>query len=220
MKKIEKTRYSLLVLCLLAAGGSALCFLREYGVTYLLRGSEPEIIAGIKAADAENDLPMSARGTRELITKCANLSLASPQLAAAPVDRAAFNESCSALAKSILDRNPSSSRTLAAKLVFMDALTTADYAAAQQSAPYEPWPLGTRLLVLERNAPLSTDLLPIAEADIAAAFVSSWGRELLAGIYIRKEPLRPLILKVAETRPPEEQRAFLQMTRKQVRTDG
>ena len=117
--------------------GSALCFLREYGVTYLLRGSEPEIIAGIKAADAENDLPMSARGTRELITKCANLSLASPQLAAAPVDRAAFNESCSALAKSILDRNPSSSRTLAAKLVFMDALTTADYAAAQQSVRAE-----------------------------------------------------------------------------------
>ncbi|MFD1807991.1 hypothetical protein ACFSHQ_06960 [Gemmobacter lanyuensis] len=117
------------------------------------------------------------------------------------MDRAAFNRSCSALAKSILDRNPSSSRTLAAKLVFTDALTTADYAAAQQSAPYEPWPLGTRLLVLERNAPLSADLLPIAEADIAAAFVSSWGRELLAGIYIRKEPLRPLILKVAETRP-------------------
>lgn len=220
MKTIEKTRYALLLLCAAVTVGAAVGFTREYGVTYLLRGEEREVIAGLKAAGAETDLPLSARATRELITKCASLSLASPQLRASAADRAAFDESCAAIAKEILARNPMSPRALAASLVVEPKLTADRYAAAQQAAPFEPWPLGTRLLAAERGLPLSPDVAALVKSDIAAAFVSAWGRQLLAGIYARQESLRTLILEVAETQSAADQRSFLQMTRKQVRTDG
>ncbi|NBO21103.1 MAG: hypothetical protein EBU97_04000, partial [Rhodobacteraceae bacterium] len=126
-----------------------------------------------------------------------------------PRARAGFFASCLRLMDATLARNPASARALAVKLRVMPRPDAASYSRAQAAAPAEPWPLTHRLLSLEAAGPLPDPMASVAARDMAAAFATPWGRDVLAGLYLRDDALRDLILRTAGDRPGAEQAAFL-----------
>jgi hypothetical protein len=84
-----------------------------------------------------------------------------------------------------------------------------------QTAPRTLW-IAVRRLQLARALPEVMQPLVVAQlrADIALMFESFQGRRVLAVFYQSDRDLRPDILWVAETRPDEEQRSFLGLTRR------
>ncbi|MFE3838669.1 hypothetical protein [Pseudogemmobacter sonorensis] len=221
MKRRDKKSHSYITACsiticflvLVAAGAG---FLREYRAAVFLRGSYTETLLDMRQFDPES-APQTARSLRELLMHCAYVI---PRNAALRLNESLQQEvsaRCAAIARAVLARSPASARARAMALIATPQISAGDYRLAQAAAPFEPWPLGTRLLAAERLAATGADLpdaltRAIGE-DAANGLRSIWGRELLAGIWLREESLRDVILAAAETRPPEEQRAFLQILR-------
>lgn len=208
-------RIVLMAIAAVALGFSLIGFAREYRLAVILRDSEADLVDAIRGLDAR-DLPWGARDVRGLVTRCATLQLESALIRVVPRYRAELAQSCRAIAAAVLAESPAHARARAADLVAAGpAMSAADYALAQAAAPFEPWPLGTRLLAVGRafGDALPADLRPLVAADADRAIRAHWGRLILADLYIGHPALRPLLTRVAEGRPPDEQRAFLDATR-------
>lgn len=205
---------------LMAAGAATLvfcvaAFAREYRLAVTLRDSEADLVNALIGLDAQ-DLPWGAHDLRGLVTRCATLQLESDLIRIVPRYRAGVAASCGAIADAVLAASPAHARARAAALVTRgDAMTAEDYRLAQEAAPFEPWPLGTRLLAIGHayDGAVPADLLPLVAADADRAIREPWGRRILADLYIRLPALRPILTGVAEGRPADEQRAFLNATR-------
>lgn len=171
-------------------------------------------------------LTASVRGTTDLMKVCADLLLSNEMVRLSPQLQGDIGDSCGNAAQAVLARSPGFARAHAVDLIAARAtVTPAAYALAEQAAPFEPWPLEIRLLAAERN--LSTDtgalpasLAPLVAADVDRAMQSSWGRRFLAGLYLRQAGIRDWIQKVAENRPVEEQRGFLQAVKSLAGNNG
>lgn len=207
-----------MAISLVALGFSISGFTREYRFAVTLRDSEEDLIAALRAMDAQ-ELPWGAYDLRGLVTTCTTLQLESELIRVVPRYRTEVAQSCQAIAAAVLRASPAHARARAADLVTAGAaMTAADYALAQAAAPFEPWPLGTRLLAVNRafDDAVPADLLPLIAADADRAIREHWGRLILADLYVDHPALRPLLTAVAEGRPADEQRAFLNATRREV----
>lgn len=196
-------------------------FAREYRFAVTLRSSEAELVSAIMAVDAQY-LPWGAHDLRELMTRCAALQLESELIRVVPRYRAEVARSCQAITSAVLADSPTHGRAQATALVTAGpAMTAADYARAQAAAPFEPWPLGTRLQAIGHafDDVVPADLLPLIAADADRAMGEHWGRLILATLYIDHPALRPLLTEVAKGRPASEQRAFLDATRREATND-
>ena len=228
-QKSHKLRNGFRVLAIAAC--AAVCFFavsgfgREYTSAVMLRGQEKDIVLGMRAFDP-HWLSFSVRGLNDLMKNCADLLLENEMVRLSPQLQQEIGDSCGAAAKAVLRRNPGFARALAAGLIAARADVTPEaYAVAEQAAPFEPWPLGIRLLAAERAVPKATGtlpaaLVPLVSSDMGRAMQSDWGRRLLAGLYLRQTGLRSLIQAVAKSRPVEEQRAFLQATQHLAAANG
>lgn len=201
---------------------SIIGFVREYRFAITLRASEEEVIAALRMIDAQ-ELPWGAHDLRGLVTTCSNLQLKSELIRVVPRYRTEVAQSCAEVTATVLRSSPVHARARAAGLVTAGAaMTASDYAQAQAAAPFESWPLSTRLLAVGHafEDAVPADLLPLIAADADRAMRENWGRLILADLYISHPALRPLLTGVAEGRPVEEQRAFLDATRREAADNG
>ena len=183
----------------------------------MLRSFDSDVIESLRGIDSEN-LPVTAGGLSELMTKCADMILANASLRLNRDLAADVSRSCASAADAVIAENPAFARAHAAALVARaDEFDADDYVAAQATAAFEPWPLGTRLLAVERRivlgGTLDADLDQAVRADAARAAQSHWGRQILAGVYLRRPALRDPITAAVETRPDEDKAAFLRAVR-------
>lgn len=200
-------------------------FNQEYSAAILTHDTDEQIVLQMRKFDARW-LASSVRGTNDLMKNCADLLLSNEMVRISPQLQAEIGDSCGAAAKAVLARSPSFARAHAAGLVAARAaVTPAAYALAEEAAPFEPWPLGIRILAAERNVSKDTGALPEALAplvasDVDRALQSNWGRRFIASLYLRQTGLRTWIQTIAQKRPPEEQRDFLQAVKSLAARNG
>lgn len=203
----------LFLLCALGAVFGLAWFyaLREHRVAFALRGADASIIEDLRSNSALADGAWSVTDVRELTRVCMDLLDGDISLNFDPVARAEFAQTCRSMVDAILARNPVSSRALVAKLRLTQPLDTALYDRAAALAPAEPWPLAQRLLSLARAGDaLGPAILPdAAAADVARAFQTDWGQEILVNLYFANDAARALVLRVGQGRPAPEQAKFL-----------
>ena len=217
LKSIDLTNFLWLFLCLGVAFFAVRAFTHEYRSAVMVRSLDAEMIEHLRASTLES-LPVTVGGAGELMEQCAVLLLGNPVLRMNPTLSGEVGESCADAAETIISGNPAFARAYAAKLVAnLRTFTAGDYIHAAATAPFEPWPLGTRLLAVERRVALGGmvegDLADAVGEDIARAAQSDWGRRLLASLYMRRPEMQTLIQSRLETRPEAEQAGFLRVLR-------
>lgn len=206
--------FGALVLCIFSwrgfvreYAGATILYQQDYGMVLVLRRFDPAWLTN------------SVRGLDDLMQKCADALLTNEAVRLSPQLQDEIGTACSQAAGGILVRNPGFSRAHAVGLIAAPGVVSGQaYALAAEAAPFEPWPLRVRLLSAERalvkhSGALSADLMVPVFGDVARAMQSDWGRELVAGLYIRRTGLRALIEAAAKTRSEGEQRDFLRATR-------
>lgn len=206
-----------LVLCIGVMFGAMRAFSHEYRSAIMVRSLDADVIDKLQTIRPES-LPVTVGGAGELMAQCTILLLNNPLLRMDTTLSGAVGSACAMAADAIIAGNPTFARAYAAKLVAqIHDFDADDYRRAMTSAPFEPWPLGTRLLAVERRVSLGGVLdLPLATAigeDIDRAATSDWGRKMLAELYLRRPALQELIQSRVETRPDLEQAAFLRALR-------
>jgi hypothetical protein len=193
--------------------------LREFS-TYLFTAQEPSFKFQTVAIEGQPVLAASVRGQRGIVVGCLE-ALSSRAIAfQAPQDVIRVAARCQQVAQDVLAVSPTLSA--AHMLTAQTSLLQEDFASAVtslqrsgQTAPRTLW-IAVRRLQLARALPEVMQPLVVAQlrADIALMFESFQGRRVLAVFYQSDRDLRPDILWVAETRPDEEQRSFLGLTRR------
>lgn len=206
-------KFSYILIALVALVGTVTTFSHEYRSAVMLRGFNADVIESLRGIDSRN-LPVTVGGLNELMTECADMILANASLRLNRDLSEDVSASCATAADAIIADNPAFARAHTAALVARATTFTADdYRAAQATAPFEPWPLGTRLLAIERRIVLGGAVDAALDAagreDVARAVQSRWGRQVLANLYMRRPAIRTAITEAVETRPDEEQAAFL-----------
>ena len=157
--------------------------------------------------------PATARSARETLSRCARAIRFAPRLKSDPDAARLVQGRCLDLATSILNAAPSNARARTLALLAGPAPRPADLALAQAAAPREPWPLVQRLAALERVNPKDALWRSVAEADIAAALATPWGRSELAQLYVEVPALRPIVEAAAEGASEAAQADFLNQVR-------
>lgn len=225
MKNNDKIRALCAACCAALAVYAAGAFRQEYGFAVLSRDDEDSVVQAMQTYDP-GWLTSSVRGTNDLMKVCADLLLSNDMVRLSTKLQDEIGGSCGTAAKAVLARSPGLARAQAVSLVAARAsVTPAAYALAEEAAPFEPWPLGVRLLAAERTVSEDTGALPealslVVAADVDRAMQSNWGRRFLAALYLRQTGLRPWIQKIAESRPEDEQRDFLKAVQSRAASNG
>lgn len=192
-------------------------FQREYSPTIALQIVPEEVADFLINFDMKNP-PSSARISRDFLTLCTDETTMRQKYLPEDDITHKVSSSCSKLAQVVLQDSPSFARAHVLSLVTsdIDDITTEQYHAARMAAPYEPWPLGQRLLIAEALVLRSDahDFNTEIQADIQAAMHSSWGRQFLAAIWARQPNMRDIITAIAEQIPDADQRHFLTFTKR------
>lgn len=204
---------------LVALLAAALWFLSlEYRWVYALAAGRQITPDALEAQFSLQGLPASQRATRSLVTACATQGLSQGYSPEAGQETAAI---CARIVAGVLAQSPAHGRALATRLVLLgNAITPQAYADAAAAAPWEPWPLGMRIVATTRVRPLPADIEPLLLGDIARAMRSDWGRQMLAELYLRGPGLRPLVLSASDGLSEREKARFLAEIRKRVGEDG
>lgn len=198
---------SCICLCVL----SVVAFGREYASAIHPVGQSVNAASEIQRLD-QGAAPFSVRGLNGLMKRCADLMLGDEAVRLSPALQRDAGAACSAMSAAVLHRNPDFARAHAVGLLAAGiSVLPGAYHLAQVAAPYEPWPLKTRLLAAERAAKADKNLhlVPLVSADIGRLLEMDWGRRFLATLYQRDQGLRSLIGQIAATRTPAEQSSFL-----------
>lgn len=206
-------RIAIILICLCIAVASALAFRQEYAVVYQLRGTTNDQIDTLTLPDHRPAVPASARTLRDLLTNCARLMLQAPRLKAEPTLADLVRAQCAGVAEAALVRAPANARAHALSVLMARPLLPGPLSVAQRTAPYEPWPLVTRLAAIAAADSDDPALEGLAREDVARALESSWGRRELAGLYLDHPDMRPLVQAALSTRPAAEQSDFLRLAR-------
>jgi hypothetical protein len=231
-------RACIVLSCIGVIFGCVVSFRHEFGVVSVLRGTTNDQIDSFTAMSTGTGMStgmstgtdtgsgyrpetaVSARTVRDLLEACVRLTLYAPRLKAEPALAQTVRTRCADLAGQMLEGAPANARAWAVRVLMAPELIASDLGAAQQAAPYEPWPLNTRLEAIRRAGPLAADLQPLVQADFARALQSSWGRGQMATIYAQRTDLRALIQGALDGLPPADQTDFIQRTRRSQTRSG
>jgi hypothetical protein len=211
-------RLSIILFCGTVLFGSASLFVQEYRVVFLLRGTTNDQIAAFANPNYKAAAAVSARTLRDLIIACARLSLSAPALKAQPELAETVRGRCAELADEVLQTSPANARARALAALMSPKLSAPELAVAQSTAPYEPWPLVTRLSAIAAadtaaTEGLAPDIQSLAQTDFARALQSGWGQREVVKIYTQNSALRPLIQGALGGLTPVEQSRFIRLVR-------
>lgn len=217
LKFLNLSNFLWLILCLAVAFFAMRAFSHEYRSAVMVRSVDAEVIASLRSSTLDS-LPVTVGSAGELMEQCTVLLLSNPILRMNPALSGEVGGTCEHAAEMIIAENPTFARAYVAKLVAnLRDFSAQDYMQAAAFAPFEPWPLGTRLLAVERRVGLGSDIsAELAEAvreDMARAAQSAWGREFLAALYLRRPELQDLIQSGLEAHPDIVQAGFLRILR-------
>ena len=218
-------RLAYAIACAMVFGFAVKEFCREYMFVVLTQDSGTQAVLDMRHFDSRW-LVSSLLGTNVLVRTCADLLLSNEMVILSSQLQSEIGASCGAAAQAVLVRSPTLANVRAMGLVAArDAVTPGAYASAEEAAPFEPWPLGIRLLAAERNLSKDTGTLPAALAplvasDVDRALQSVWGRRFVAGLYLRQQGLRGWIQQLVQNRAPNEQHDFLQAVKGLAAKDG
>lgn len=208
----------LLSLSILTGVGAT--FAREHSAAGFARSSDLEMIRVLSQSPAGLKAPLSVRAQREVFEACATL-YSSLFLGIQSVEtREAVGESCSSLADAVLARNPTFSAAHVTKALFA---TDADMAAraivmSWSTAPLDAWDARLRILRgFELQGMAGDDVARVIAADVAFMMQTHAGRTWLAQLYWSDPVIQPALINLVETRPSEEQAAFLSRVRRNAR---
>ncbi|MBC2835108.1 hypothetical protein [Paragemmobacter straminiformis] len=191
-------------------------FIAEYRAVLLTTGTTNDVISALAETGDAWPHPASSRSVRDILSICGRLLLLSPRLKSDPALAEAVSTNCNHIANDFLARSPRNGRAMAVALLTSKRIEADRLAAAQVAAPYEPWPLNVRLQIVSASADLTPEVAALARADIGRAMLSHWGREALATLYITHDRMRPLIAGAADAAAPADQRAFLDLLRRET----
>lgn len=193
--------------------------LRELS-TYLFIAKDPTFQFQAVAIEGQPVLPNSVRGQRGLVIGCLDALSARAITFQAPQDVTRVAARCQDVAKDVLSVTPtlSSAHLLTAHTSALQEDFTGAVAGLQHSVKTAPRTLWIAVRRVRLIRALPNPMQPLVEAelrsDLALMFETFQGRQLLAIYYQRDREVRPIILSVAETRPDDEQRNFLGLTRR------
>ncbi|MCC5961309.1 MAG: hypothetical protein JJU08_18415 [Rhodobacteraceae bacterium] len=200
--------------------GFGATFAREYSAAGFARSSDLEMIRILSEAPARLRAPLSVRAQREVFEACATVqgSLFLGIQSVETRDMVALN--CSALADAALARNPTLSAAHATKALFATDSNVAARAvvASWMTAPYDAWE--ARLRILRGFALQDMEFEEVAQvvaADVAFMMQAHTGRMWLAQFYWSDPAIQPALINLVETRPNDEQAAFLSQVRRHAR---
>jgi len=193
--------------------------LREFS-TYLFTAKDPTFQFQSVAIEGQPALAASVRGQRELVIGCLDALSARGITFQAPQDVTRVAARCESVAKDVLAVTPTLSsahlltaQTSALQEEFAGALAGLQHSA--QTAPRTLWIAARRVRLIWALPDAMQPLLDSElRSDLSLMFETFQGRQLLAVYYQRDRDIRLIILSVAETRPDEEQRSFLGLTRR------
>lgn len=206
-------RALIMLCCVGVLTSSAALFVQEYRVAFLLQGTTNDQIAYLGDANYVPVSAASARTLRDLVSSCAKLTLLAPALKADHALAQIIKGRCADLAADILATSPANARARALALLMDPKFSAADLAIAQKLAPYEPWPLATRLSAIAASANLDAASEALAKTDFARALQSFWGRTEMVKLYSEKPALRPVIQDALTAIAPTEQANFIRLVR-------
>jgi hypothetical protein len=206
-------RALIMLCCIGVLTSSAALFVQEYRATFFLQGTTNDQIAYLAKANYVPVPAASARTIRDLISNCAKLTLLAPALKADPALAQIIEGRCADIAAQIISTSPANARARALALLMAPKFSAADFAIAQKLAPYEPWPLATRLSAIAASANLDPASEALAKADFARALQSFWGRTEMVKLYSENPTLRPAIQHALTAIAPTEQANFIRLVR-------
>ncbi|MGO4909490.1 hypothetical protein ACEN2J_14290 [Pseudorhodobacter sp. W20_MBD10_FR17] len=132
------------------------------------------------------------------------------------------------MADQVIQTSPANARARALAVLMAPKLSAPDLAVAQRTAPYEPWPLVTRLSAIASadtaagtsTEGLAPDIQSLAQADFARALQSNWGMREVVKIYAQHSALRPIIQDALGGFTPAEQSRFIRLVRQTAASSG
>lgn len=221
-------RVSIILFCSAVIAASAGLFAQDYRVVFLLRGTTNDQIAAFASPNYKPVVAASARTLRDLISNCSKLTLLAPALKAQPELAEIVRGRCADLADQVIQSSPANARARALAVLMAPKLSAADLAVAQRTAPYESWPLATRLSAITAAdtaagavaEAFTPDIQSLAQADFARALESDWGRREVVKIYLQHSALRPLIQGALNGSTPVEQARFIRLVRQSAASAG
>ncbi|PJF10620.1 hypothetical protein [Pseudorhodobacter sp. MZDSW-24AT] len=204
------------LMSLLAVSGVVATFGREYNAAFWARSSEARAFEILASRSEVPELPFSNRSMREVFETCARVQQSLIQAFQPPETQRAVDESCAALARDALIKNPTYS---AAHTILM--LSTADAAQgaqaliqSQKTAPRESWNAKLRLREgLSLQSATSPALDAALESDVNFMVQTPAGRNWLARLYHADPASRAMLVRVIDQRPNAEKASFLREVR-------
>lgn len=205
------------VLGLVAALGALATFGREYDVAFFARSSDLATFESLASGARLPQTPFSNRAMREVLMTCGAVQQGLLYALQPPEVQDRVDTSCTQIAAAVLVRNPTyaAAHTIVMFSAKDSATTIQSLIRSQATAPREAWHAKLRL---RKGLPLydsaNTAAKRAIESDIAFLVQSFGGRSWLARLYKDKIAQRPVIVRVVEQRPNDEQVAFLREVRK------
>ncbi|AWB50571.1 hypothetical protein HYN69_18380 (plasmid) [Gemmobacter aquarius] len=195
-------------------------FVAEYGAVLVVSGTTRDMVATLAEQSGQLPQPASARSMRDLMSACGKALTLVPIVKADSGLAAQVSIKCESIAREILARAPSNARARAVDVLTADRIDAVQLGIAQAAAPFEPWPLNIRLQAIARAESVSPEVLAVAEGDFQRALMSEWGKEEVARIYQTRDALRQSITLAAEKAGPKDQKAFVDLLRRNLRDAG
>lgn len=205
-----------LMLSLLAVSGAAATFGRESAVAYFARSPALAAFNNLAYDTEKPPIPLSLHGMRDLFTTCGSVQQGLLYTLQTSETRMAVDAACGALARAVLERNPtySAAHTIQMFSATGSAEITQALILSQLTAPRESWHAKLRLIKgMEFYGSGMTSADDALDADIRFLVQTFSGRAWLAKLYRQDIASRPALARVIETRPDNEKAAFLREVR-------
>ncbi len=200
------------LLSVLAMSGAAATFATEYRAAAFARSTDMAAFTAL-ADGAAPQTPFSNRALREVLLTCGAVQQGLVYALQPPKVQGRVNTSCTQIATTALQRNPTFA---AAHTILMQSATAPDTVTnalirSQATGPFEAWHAKIRLQKgLPFHATGNAAVDHALTADILFLVQSPGGRRWLAHLYQDQIAQRPVIVATVKQRPPAEQAAFLQ----------